>query len=433
MAMEWGGRRRLQQRWRAGYLHHQFGSSILYRNNGNGTFSEVTDTAGVNNKKWGTSAAFFDYDQDGFLDLFVCNYVEFSLDNNIFCGSPPDFRSYCSPVNFQGVASVLFHNNRDGTFTDVSERSGVSSYPGKSLGVVTADFNGDGRQDIYVANDQVANFLFINQGDGTFRQIAALAGAGLTANGNAQSGMGVAAGDYDGDGDPDIIVTNLSFEGYTLFHNEGSELFADATFPTGVGAPSLPMTGWGVGFLDFDNDGDEDILSGNGHVMDNVEQTSPTLRYLQPMLLLENTGGRFSDVTGSHGESLSVPRPSRGLTFGDFDNDGDFDVLIGNCNEGLTLLKNDGGNGNHWLTFQPVGKKSNRDAIGLKIRLMAGGRTQTKELFGGGSYMSASDRRLHFGLGKDAQAERVEIFWPSGKNQVMQKVKAGQIIELREP
>jgi hypothetical protein len=410
-----------------------FGSSILYRNNRDGTFTDVTRAAGVNNKKWGTSASFFDYDNDGFLDLFVCNYVDFSLTKNMFCGSDPEYRSYCSPQNFQGVGCVLYHNNGDGTFTDVSERAGISSFKGKALGVVTADFNGDGYQDIYVANDEVANFLFLNNKDGTFREVGTLAGAAYTANGKAQSGMGVSAADYDGDGRLDVVVTNLSFEGYSLFRNEGNEFFTDASFPSGIGAPSLLLTGWGIGFADYDNDGDEDILAVNGHVMDNVERSSPTLRYLEPALLLENTGGQFIDVTQSRGEALSVPRPSRGLAIGDFDNDGDVDFLIGNCNQASTLLRNDGGNRNHWLKLKPVGRKSNRDGIGVKVKLTAGGKTQTKEVTGGGSYLSSSDRRLHFGLGRSDEAERIEIYWPSGRSQVLEKIKADRILKIQEP
>jgi hypothetical protein len=409
-----------------------FGSSILYKNNGNGTFTDVTKTAGVNNTKWGTSACFFDYDNDGLLDLFVCNYVDFSFDHNVFCGSYPEYRSYCSPQNFEGVACVLYQNNGDGTFTDVSERAGISNFKGKSLGVVTADFNGDGYQDIYVANDEVANFLFLNNKDGTFREAGTLAGAAYTANGKAQSGMGVSAADYDGDGRIDIVVTNLSFEGYTLFRNEGNEFFTDASFPSGVGTPSLLMTGWGVAFADYDNDGDEDIFAANGHVMDNVERSSPTLRYLEPVLVLKNTGGQFVDATRNCGDAMTVPRPSRGLAVGDFDNDGDLDLIIGNCTQAATLLRNDGGNRNHWLKLKPVGKKSNRDGIGLKVKLTAAGKTQSKELTGGGSYLSSSDRRLHFGLGRAQQAERIELYWPSGRSQVLQNVKADRILRVEE-
>jgi len=410
-----------------------FNSSILYHNNGDGTFTDVTDKAGVNNKKWGTSAAFFDYDNDGLLDLFVCNYVDLSLDNNIYCGSYPNLRTYCSPENFKGTACTLYHNNGDGTFTDVSQRAGIARARGKSLGVVTADFNDDGYQDIYVANDEVANFLFLNNKDGTFQEIATLAGAGYTANGKAQSGMGVAAGDYDGDGRLDIIVTNLSFEGYTLFHNDGNETFSDTSFPSGVGAPSLLLTGWGVGFTDYDNDGDEDIFAVNGHVMDNVQRLSPDLRYLEPTLLLENVDGKYVNATPHHGESLSVPRPSRGLAFGDFNNDGNVDILIGNCNGLPTLLRNDARTGNHWLMILAVGKKSNREGIGLKVRVTAGGKTQTKEIVGGGSYLSSNDRRLHFGLGNNDRIERIEARWPSGTIQVLENVPANQILNMAEP
>jgi enediyne biosynthesis protein E4 len=410
-----------------------FGSSILYRNNGDGTFTEVTERAGVNNKLWGTSAAFFDYDNDGFLDLFVCNYVDYSLANNTYCGTYPKFRAYCSPDNFTGVGCVLYHNNGDGTFTDVSERAGIAGAKGKSLGVVTADFNGDGYQDIFVANDQVANFLFLNNKDGTFQEIATLAGAGYTANGTAQSGMGVAAGDYDGDGKLDVFVTDLSFQGYSLFHNDGDQNFSDASSPSGVGPASLLLSGWGVVFADYDNDGDEDIFAVSGHVMDNVERLSPNLRYFEPALLLENVGGKFINATPSHGETLSVPRVSRGLAAGDFNNDGNIDFLISNTNTLPTLLKNEGGSGNNFLMIHAVGKKSNRDGIGVTVKLSAGGRTQRKEILGGGSYLSSSDRRLHFGVGKNDKIERLDVRWPSGVTQVLENIPANQILKIVEP
>jgi hypothetical protein len=410
-----------------------FGSSILYRNNGDGTFTDVTARAGVNNKNWGTSAAFFDYDNDGYLDLFVCNYVEFDMAHNVFCGSYPTRHSYCSPRNFEPLSCVLYHNNGDGTFTDVSERAGIRGSKGKALGVVTADFNGDGYQDIYVANDEVPNLLFINNKDGTFTENGTLAGAAYTANGKAQSGMGVAAADYDGDGRIDVVVTNLSFEGYTLFHNEGNDFFTDMTFPAGIGAPSLLSTGWGVGFFDYDNDGDEDMLAVNGHVMDDVEQVSPNLRYLEPPLLFENAGGRYVEVTRDHGEALNAPRPARGLAFGDFDNDGDVDLLIGNCNQAPTLLRNDGGNQNHWLSLKMTGKRSNRDGIGVKVKLTTGRKVQVKEVTGGGSYLSSSDRRLHFGLGRSSAADRIEVRWPSGRSQVLENIAADRFLEVKEP
>lgn len=409
-----------------------FGSSILYRNNGNGTFTDVTESAGVNNRKWGTSAAFFDYDRDGFLDLFVANYVDFSLNHNTFCGVHPDRRAYCHPDEFDPVTSVLYHNNGDGTFTDVSQKSGIASVKGKGLGVVAADFDGDGYQDLFVANDAFPNFLFMNNRNGTFRETGTLAGVAYNPDGQALSGMGVAAADYDGDGKIDIAVTNLSFQGYSLCHNEGQGVFGNVAFPTGVGLPSLLRTGWGVGFCDFDNSGEPDIFAVNGHVMDNIAEFSPSLSYLQPPLLLANEGGRFRDVTASCGQALSVPRASRGAAFGDFNNDGRIDVLIANCNESPCLLRNDSKNQNHWLIVKATGRRSNKDGIGTKVRLTANGRTQTSEITGGGSYLSSSDYRLHFGLGKAERIDRLQVEWPSGATQVLKDLGVDHILHLVE-
>jgi enediyne biosynthesis protein E4 len=410
-----------------------FGSSILFRNNGDGTFTDVTLSAGVNNAKWGTSAAFFDYNKDGFLDLFVANYVDFSLEHNIFCGIHPNLRAYCHPDEYDPVASILYRNNGDGTFTNVSQQSGIAAVKGKGLGVVAADFDGDGYQDLFVANDAFPNFLFMNNRDGTFREIGTLAGVAYNPNGQALSGMGVAVADYDSDGKPDIVVTNLSFQGYSFYHNDGHGLFSDVTFPSGIGIPSLLRTGWGVGFCDFDNTGSLDILAVNGHVMDNVAAFSPSLNYLQSALLLEDQGGRFVDVSASCGEALIVPRASRGAAFGDFDNDGCVDVLIANCNEATCLLKNDSGNHSHWITIKVIGRKSNKDGIGTKIRLTANETTQTGEITGGGSYLSSSDYRLHFGLGKAERIDRLDVYWPSGAIQAFEGLRANRILRLVEP
>ncbi|MGH9402353.1 MAG: CRTAC1 family protein [Terriglobia bacterium] len=410
-----------------------YGSSILYRNNGDGTFTDVTQTAGVNNRKWGTSAAFFDYDKDGFLDLFVANYVDFSLDHNTFCGIQPDRRAYCHPDEFDPAASVLYHNNGDGTFTDVSKQSGIASAKGKGLGVVAADFDGDGYQDLFVANDAFPNFLFMNNRDGTFRETGTLAGVAYNSNGQALSGMGVAAGDYDGDGKLDLVVTNLSFQGYSLYQNEGRGVFGDVAFPSGVGLPSLLRTGWGVGLGDFDNSGNLDIFAVNGHVMDNIAAFSPSITYLEPPLLLENEGGRFIDETRSCGRVLQTPRASRGAAFGDFNNDGHVDILIANCNQAASLLRNDSGDENHWIILKATGRRSNRDAIGTKVRLTANGKTQTREITGGGSYLSSSDYRLHFGLGKAERIERLEVDWPRGGTQVLEGLKVDRMHHLVEP
>ena len=409
-----------------------FGSCILYRNNGDCTFTDVTVAAGLNNHGWGTSAAFFDYDNDGFLDLFICNYVDFSLDHNVYCGSPDRGRGYCSPENFAGTPCVLYHNNGDGTFTDVTASSGIGGYTCKALGVVTADFTGNGYQDIYVANDRLGNMLFLNHGNGSFEEAGTLAGAAYTASGRAQSGMGVAAADYDGDGRLDVVVTNLSLEGYSLFHNDGDASFTDVSFPSGIGAPSVMLTGWGVAFFDYDNDGHDDLIAVNGHAMDNVSLASPDLSYPQPALLLRNDGAHFRDVTNAHGAILSVARAARGLAVGDYDNDGKMDLLICTCNGPAILLRNEGHPTNHWLKIQPIGQKSNRDGIGVKIWVTAGGMTQMKELTGGGSYLSSCDRRLHFGLGGYRSAA-VRVRWPSGIEQRLDNVSGDSIVKIVEP
>jgi hypothetical protein len=245
--------------------------------------------------------------------------------------------------------------------------------------------------------------------------------------------MGVAAADFDGDGKLDIVVTNLSMEGYSLFHNDGDGFFTEASFPSGIGTSSLMLTGWGVAFFDYDNDGREDLIAVNGHAMDNVSLASPDLAYFEPALLLKNSGGRFVDVTKEHGEALMVPRPSRGLAAGDYDNDGNIDLLISNCDSAPCLLRNQGNAANHWLTIQPVGHKSNRDGIGLKVWLTAGGATQMKELTGGGSYLSSGDRRLHFGLGPNTTVERIRLLWPSGMRQQLDNVKGNRILKIEEP
>ncbi len=411
-----------------------YGSSLLYRNNGDGTFSETAEAAGVNNSAWGTSAAFFDYDNDGWLDLYVANYLDFRLENNTYCGVRSKYRSYCHPDEFDGVPDVLYHNNGDGTFSEVSQLAGIADPAGKGLGVVAADFNQDGYQDVYVANDAVPNFLYINRGDGTFEEIGTLAGAAYSSDGKAQSGMGTAVGDYNGDGYIDILVTNLSNEGHTLYRREGEDFFfRDVTFPSGVGRPSLLLTGWGAGFFDYDNDGDEDILVANGHVMDNIELLNSSLTYLQPALLLENQTGKYVDVSSNSGAALSTLRAGRGLALGDIDNDGDIDVLMCSCNQRAVLLRNDGGSRNHWLTIKATGRASNRDGIGVKVRLTVGGKSQSKEMVAGGSYLSSNDRSLHFGLGPNRVVEQIEIQWPSGKSQVLEEIAADRVLKVKEP
>jgi enediyne biosynthesis protein E4 len=412
-----------------------FGRSVLYRNCGDGTFADVTLASHVaNNGHWATSAAFFDFDNDGFLDLYVANYLDYNLRNNKFCGDViKGVRSYCHPDQYDGVPDVLYHNNRDGTFADVSEKAGISNSEGKGLGVVAADLDGEGYLDLYVANDSVANFLYLNNGDGTFKNIAPFSGTAYSADGQAQAGMGVDVGDYNHDGKPDILVTNFSLEGAALYRGDRKQLFTEISSQVGLREPSFLLTGWGTKFFDYDNDGDEDIFIANGHPQDDISNYTDSLTYEQPKLLLENDGGVFRDVSKLRGEDISKPSPGRGVAFGDFDNDGDMDLLIANSNQPPALLRNEGGNRNNWVKLKLIGTKSNRDAIGAKVKVSAGGIVQTDHLRGGGSYLSAHDPRLHFGVGKSPRIDSIEIIWPSGRTQSIKDIKANQILEIQEP
>ena len=410
-----------------------YGPNLLYRNNGNGTFTDVSRRARVDHESWGASAAFFDYDRDGDLDLYVTNYVAFDLRNNPFCGIGSHSRSYCHPDHFNGVSDVLYRNDGDGSFSDVTREAGVFNRAGKGLGLVAADFNRDGYQDLYVANDSVANFLYLNQQGRRFSEVGFFSGSAYSGYGEPQAGMGVATADYDGDGWADILVTNLSLEGYVLYRNETGDRFADVTFPAGIGAPSLLLTGWGTGFFDYDNDGDQDLIVTNGHVIDNIEVSQDTLTYLQPKRLFENHSGKFTEVTGLLGNDLVKPAAGRGLALGDYDNDGDVDVLVTNCNQPPNLLRNDGGNDRNWLQIRPRGRRSNRDGVGVVIRVTAGDRTQVGEAVGGSSYLSTHDRRLHFGLGRNHTVDRIEIQWPSGAREVLTETEANQLLTMEEP
>ncbi|MEW5977874.1 MAG: CRTAC1 family protein [Acidobacteriota bacterium] len=409
--------------------------SVLFRNRGDGTFEDVTNRAGVGNDgRWGASAAFFDYDNDGLLDLYVANYVDFSLDNNIPCGDPArGIRSYCYPGQFNGVPDTLFHNNGDGTFTDVSQRAGIFKAEGKGLGVVAADINDDGYPDLYVANDKVANFLYLNQKNGTFKDVAALAGVAYSSDGMTQAGMGVDVGDFNQDGLPDILVTNYSREPAVLYRNDGNNLFTEVAFQTGVGEPTFLPTGWGTRFFDYDNDGDEDVFVANGHTQDDIALYNDFVPYLQPKILLENIGERFVDASRLRGPSLEVPSAARGSAFGDFDNDGDIDVLVANCNQPPNLLRNDGGNRAQWLKVKLVGSRSNRNGIGAKVKIRSGQRTRTFWISGGGSYLAAHDPRLHIGLGSRSRVERLEVRWPSGAHQQLSDLPADRVVTVQEP
>jgi hypothetical protein len=409
-----------------------YGANTLYHNNGDGTFTDVTERAGAAASGWSSSAGFFDYDNDGRLDLFVVRYLEWSFQDNRYCGEKkPGYRAYCHPDNFAGVTNVLFHNNGDGTFEDVSARAGIANPAGKGLGVAFADYDDDGFMDVYVANDSVQCFLYRNNGDGTFEELGLLAGVGFNEDGKTFAGMGVDFADYDNDGRPDIVVTDLSNERYRLFRHAGDGSFQDVTNVSGVGGATLPYSGWSTRFFDYDNDGWKDVFVAQGHVMDTIEKTAPNLKYLQPPLLLRNESGRFVRVVP--GESFQKEWAGRGAAFGDLDNDGDIDVVVSNVGQQAFVLRNDGGNRRNWLGIRTAGTKSNRDGIGSRVKVVSpSGTTQFFTVNTAVGYLSASDKRLIVGLDRDATARLVEIRWPSGAVQTFENVKAGETLLATE-
>jgi hypothetical protein len=409
------------------------GANTLYRNNGNGTFTDVTAAAGVAAAGWSASAGFFDADRDGRLDLFVTRYLEWSFEKNGYCGEKkPGYRAYCHPDNYSPMSNILYRNNGDGTFTDVSARAGIAEPKGKGLGVAFADYNGDGLPDVYVANDSVQSFLYENSGDGTFSEVGLLAGVGFTDDGKTFAGMGVDFGDYDNDGHPDLIVTDLSNERYRLFRHNRDGTFRDVTNMSGVGGATLPFSGWSTGFVDYDNDGWKDIFAAQGHVMDTIDKISPNLSYLQPPLLLRNQAGRFGRVLA--GEVFSGAWAGRGAAFGDLDNDGDIDIVVSNVGQQALVLRNDGGNRANWIRVVARGEVSNRDAIGARVRVVsASGSTQYFTISTAVGYLSASDKRLLVGLGGDDLAKLVEVRWPTGIVQTFNDVRSGQTVTASEP
>jgi enediyne biosynthesis protein E4 len=411
-----------------------YGSAILYHNNGDGTFTDVTVKAGLRTEGWMSSAGFFDYDNDGKLDLFICRYVEWSFSKNKFCGSRVEGgRSYCHPDNFSPISDYLFHNNGDGTFSDMSIKSHISATPGKGLGVAFADFNNDGRLDISVANDSFQQFLFMNNGDGTFTESALAAGAGYTADGKVFAGMGTDAADVDDDGKPDIVTTALSNENYAYFHNNGDGTFNYDTNVSRLGQFTRLLGGWGMRIFDYDNDGHKDLFFANSHVMDNIEKMQPHLEYLQPLLLLKQVDGKFVNVSEQSGKVFVEKWPSRGAAFGDLDNDGDIDVVVVTCGGPAYVLRNDGGNQNGWVGLDLRGTKSNRDAIGAKVRLTSeSGRIQHGMVTTTASYQSAQDKRLFFGIGQEKGVRTIEIEWPSGTEQTVENPPIRKMITVTE-
>lgn len=411
-----------------------YGSSTLYHNKRDGAFADVTQRAGVANEgNWGTAAAWFDYDNDGHLDLIVTNYLDYEYSGNVYCGErQAGARMYCHPQNYDGVPPTLYRNHGDGTFDDVSEAAGITGQKAKALGIVAADFNNDGWVDFFIANDSIRNLLYLNQQDGTFEDVTLLSGTGYSQDGVAEAGMGVDAGDFNGDGLLDIFVTHLDFELDRLYQNRGEMDFVDATLISGIGRKAVLNSGFGTRFFDFDLDGWQDLLIVNGHVLDNVSYYRPAVQYAEKKMLFRNVQGKFHDVSETQGAFFAKPSVGRGLALGDYDNDGDLDVLVSNNGQAGELVRNDRSEGNHWLALSLQGVTSNRDGIGSRITVAAGGRAQYAQATGGTSYLSSSDRRIFFGLGYQSKADLVEILWPSGTVDRLEEVSADQFLTVKE-
>ena len=409
------------------------GPDKLFKNNGNGTFTDVTDKAGVSDRRWSTGASFLDYDRDGDLDLFVANYVDFDIDNlpEFGQGQTCQYKSIpvqCGPRGLKGAGDSLFRNNGNGTFTDVTKQAGVSDPDGfYGLGVMTSDFDDDGLIDIFVANDSTPNFHYRNNGDGTFKEIGFTAGTAVNENGSEQGSMGVTAGDYDHDGRMDLFITNFADEYNTLYHNDGPNSFTDVSYAAKVAAVSLPHVGWGTKFFDYDNDGWVDIFVANGHVYPQLPS------YRQPRLLHHNNrNGTFTEVAAEFGNVLTENRASRGVAFGDIDNDGDIDLLVTDLDGSPQLLRNDNGNANNSILIKTVGVKSNRSGIGARVKVVSGDLTQVDEVRSGDSYISQSDMRLHFGLEKRTKIDLIEVRWPSGTVDKISGAGINRIITIKE-
>jgi len=412
-----------------------YGHTILYHNNGDGTFTDVTAKAGVADAgNWSTSAGWFDYDKDGYLDLLICNYIQWSPQNNLWCGEhKPGYRAYCHPDNYRGQRLKLYHNNHDGTFTDVSDASGVSKPEAKGLGVVLADFNNDGWPDIMIANDTCPNFLFLNNHDGTFRDVSFTSGVAASEDGKYEAGMGTDAADIDGDGWLDIYVTHLDFELNRLYRNNHDETFDDITFSSGLGNKAIFLSGVSGRMIDYDNDGWVDIFQSNGSMLDNIRMYHTEVSWEEPKLMFRNLGeGKFAKVSEQLGADFMKPTAGRGSAVADFDNDGDLDIAISNNNAYPQLLRNDGGNANHWLEVMLVGTKSNRDGRGAALKLVSAGFIEHRQAQGGMSYMSAHDPRIHFGLGQRKTIESLEITWPSGIVDKLANIPIDQIMTVKE-
>ncbi|MBZ5516343.1 MAG: CRTAC1 family protein [Acidobacteriia bacterium] len=434
-----------------------WGQNVLYHNNGDGTFTDVTAKAGLlqtgARPRWNIGCCFVDYDRDGNLDLFISDYVNFDFQVSPLPGANRLCTFYgvpvgCGPQGWAGGTNILYHNRGDGTFEDVSERSGVTTPRGPDdpvtvsdnwipvgsygMGTVAADFDNDGWPDIYVSNDEAPSLLYHNNHDGTFTEMGVAAGCAVSENGSTQGGMGVAVGDYDCDGWLDILKPNFSDETVNLYHNNGNGTFYDAVFRAGLAA-STRSIGWGPGLVDFDNDGWKDIFISTGHVYPEIAARRLHITYAEPKILYRNLGnGRFEDVSAQAGPGVTQPKVSRGCAFGDFDNDGDVDVVVNNMNEAPSLLRNDCETKNNWLKVKCIGTKSNRSAIGARVRVVTGQHAQIEEVMSGSSYVSQNDFRLHFGLGQAARVDRLEVRWPLGLVERYSNLEVNQLVVVEE-
>ena len=408
-----------------------YGGNQLYHNNGNGTFTDVTQQAGVAGGGWSTSAAWVDLDNDGLLDLVVLRYLQWDFDD-IWCGEHKEgFRAYCHPDTFKAVAPLVYHNDGNGRFTEVGHKLGLD-LPGKGLGIAIADYDRDGRIDLFVANDSMPEFLYHKKGNGTFEEDGLMSQVAVDEDGRTYAGMGVAFDDLNNDGLPDLVVDDLANQMYAIYQNAGDGTFTYTTKTSGMGRMSLLHSGWGLGLIDYDNDGWKDLLIAQGHDLDTIELTNPQLRYREPLLLVRNTGRGLADVSAASGAVFHQAWVGRGLATGDIDNDGRIDAVVSTNDGPAYVIRNDTKTGNHWLTLKLVGHQSNRDAIGATVKIVTPKGAQYATVTTAGSYLSSGDKRVHFGLGPESTVQTIEIRWPSGIRQTLKSVPADRLLAVDE-